>query len=237
MKNRSLRFYCFSPPVMAATFIIEASLLTYVLIRYKLNKFTRLVALLLFFLAAFQLAEYRVCEGNAAMAALWAKAGFVAITMLPPLGLHLALSIARRGLIALGVLAYVSAAGFIYLFVIASNTLLGQVCGGNYVIFQLDYTVGSFYYLYYYGWLLLTIALCTFFYLESKSAHVRKALKLLVVGYLLFLLPTAIINSYSPVTKAGVPSIMCGFALLFALILVFGVMPTVSKINHKYKKP
>lgn len=209
--------------------------MVYVLFRYKLNTLTRLVAALLFCLALFQLAEYKIC-GTHGNAEAWARAGFVAITMLPPLGLHLALYIIKRGWLVLNTLAYITAAGFIYLFTFGQHTFSGHVCGGNYVIFQLDYVVSNFYYFYYYGWLLITIMLCLQFYYESKQASVRKALKWLVIGYLAFLVPTTVINSYSPATKAGVPSIMCGFAVLFALILAIGVLPPASKAKPVKKK-
>ena len=62
-KFRKPKLYCFSPPVMIATFVIEVSLAIYTLWRYKLNPVTRLTVALLVCLAIFQLAEYNVCEG------------------------------------------------------------------------------------------------------------------------------------------------------------------------------
>lgn len=235
MKNRQLRFYCFSPPVMVATFIIEFSLLLYVMIRYKLNKYTRLIAALLLFLALFQLAEYKICTDLNADTDLWTRLGFVSITMLPALGMHLCLTIANRGWWALRILAYATTAGFIGLFAFGQQTFIGQVCGGNYVIFQLESAVSSLYYLYYYGWLLITIILAFYFYTQTGNKNIRRALKLLIIGYLVFLVPTTIINTYSPITKAGVPSIMCGFALIFALILAFRITPILSKDKLKNK--
>ena len=88
-------FGCFSPPVMIATFVIEIALAVYVNWRYKFNNITKLAISILFFLAVFQLAEYNVCEGSFGIDSLsWARVGYVAITMLPPLGFHLATRIA-----------------------------------------------------------------------------------------------------------------------------------------------
>ena len=62
-KKYQNKLFCFSPPVMIATIVIEISLLIYSVVRYKLNKLTRLVTLELLLLAVFQLAEFRVCRG------------------------------------------------------------------------------------------------------------------------------------------------------------------------------
>ena len=79
--------HCFSPPVMLATFLIEISLAVYVTWRYQLTAVTRLATAILFFLALFQLAEWNVCEGSFGIDSLgWSRLGYIAITMLPPLG-------------------------------------------------------------------------------------------------------------------------------------------------------
>ena len=102
--------YCFSPPVMIATFFIEIGLAIYVAWRYKLNEVTRLAVALLTFLAIFQLAEYNVCEGSFGINSLgWARLGYVAITLLPPIGFHLATKIAGQK--QYGLVAFAYAAG------------------------------------------------------------------------------------------------------------------------------
>src|SRR5437660_1161960 len=88
-KQPSTQFSCFSPPVMAATILIEISLAVYTVWRYKLNNLVRLAVAMLVSLAVFQLAEYFVCTGLGSMAAPWSRVGFVAITALPPLGLDI----------------------------------------------------------------------------------------------------------------------------------------------------
>ena len=88
MKRSKLNLYCFSPPVMIATFAIEIGLAVYALWRYKLNLISRLAVAILVCLAAFQLAEFNVCEGGWIDRELASRLGYVAITALPPLGLH-----------------------------------------------------------------------------------------------------------------------------------------------------
>ena len=75
---------------MLATLAIEIILAIHTMWRYKLNPITRIVVALLVCLALFQWAEYNVCEGTVLFDSVgWAKLGYVAITMLPPLGIHL----------------------------------------------------------------------------------------------------------------------------------------------------
>src|SRR5687768_2570427 len=90
MKKYTNKLFCFSPPVMIATFAIEIALAIYAVWRYKLNTISRLVVSLLVFLAIFQFAEYMLCGGFGVDGFTWSRIGYVSITMLPPLGLHLA---------------------------------------------------------------------------------------------------------------------------------------------------
>ena len=54
------RLYCFSPPIMIITFLLEMIFAVYVLYRYKLTPVSRLAVAILVALATFQFAEYNV---------------------------------------------------------------------------------------------------------------------------------------------------------------------------------
>lgn len=226
MKNKTT-FYCFSPPVMLATFLVESGLLLYVLWRYKLSPVTRVAAALLAFLATFQLAEYYVCSQTGTSAVFWSRVGFVAITLLPPLGIHLIHLISKKPERLLLYTAYVTAAVWALVFGASEWAFNGHVCSGNYVIFQLRPNVGLMYSIYYYGWLLAGVWLVSSFR-RSVPKKIRGELSWLVAGYFVFLVPTSIVNIVNRETLSGIPSIMCGFAVLFALILVFRILPTAS---------
>ena len=43
------------------------------------------------------------------------------------------------------------------------------------------------------------------------------------------MVPTTAVNLVSPATIDGIPSIMCGFAVLLAIALVAGVAPRILK--------
>jgi len=229
---RKRNMFCFSPPVMLATFAIEICLAGYMMWRYTLNRVSRLVVTMFGFLAIFQLAEYMVCGGMGMSANTWARIGYVSITMLPPLGVHLAYALAGKKNRAVVTGTYVAAAGFMSYFLLASDVFMGSQCLGNYVIFQLGTSAAHLYTIYYYGLLLFTIGL-SFQFANSAEDKAKRALHAFIAGYVLFMLPTTVVNTVSPSTIAGIPSIMCGFAVLLALVVSFWVMPLVGEQRER----
>ena len=231
---------CFSPPVMIATFVIEISLAIYVTWKYNLNAITRLAAAILFFLAVFQLAEYNVCEGSFGIDSLsWSRLGYVAITMLPPLGFHLATRLAGDRRTGLVTTAYMSAGLFAAFFTFSGTGLASSACLGNYVIFATAPMATSLYAAYYYGWLIVGTVYCLTMAARQSQRHHAAALRALALGYLAFILPTTAANIIDPATLAGIPSIMCGFAVLLAIVLAGEVLPqyyrqpTLSSLQQK----
>lgn len=222
-RRRDLKLYCFSPFVMLATFVVEIALALYALFRYKLNEVGRVAVITLVCLAIFQLAEYNVCEAGLVDSLTASRIGYVAITLLPPLGIHLAYALAKTKDRRLLLPAYITAAAFVTFFLLVGSALSGHTCLGNYVIFQMAPEAGWLYGLYYYGWMFAGIWLCL--KLVQAAPKVKKALYGLVVGYLAFILPTTTANFIDPQTIMGIPSIMCGFAVLFALTLAFWILP------------
>ena len=212
---------------MIATFVIEAILFLYTVMRYRMTPLGRIVATTLACLALFQFAEYKVC-GLDMSHALWSRVGFVAITMLPALGIHMIQEISGKGSRVITVSAYATSLMFAGTFGLNPSAFQGHVCAGNYAVFQLASPLGGAYFFYYYFWLLFGIGMA-WYYSNSVKANIRKALFLQIIGYASFLLPTGIVNALNPQTLEGIPSIMCGFAVTYALILVFGIVPSVLK--------
>lgn len=232
MSKTSTTLYCFSPPVMFATFLIEIGLFTYALWRYKMTTITRLVAAILLFLGVFQMAEYGVCEGFLGVpAGAWSRLGYAAITMLPVFALHLTLVLGRHKRPRMLMLAYVTGLSLVLVFGLLSQGAFNDVaCSGNYVIFKLLPPLSALYSVFYYGWLFVGLGL-SIAYSRLNKGKVREALWLQAVGYASFLLPTAVVNTLNPITVEAIPSIMCGFAVIYALILALGIMPLVAKKN------
>lgn len=217
-------FYCFSPPVMLATFVIEIALACYVLWRHRHHAVAQIIVGLLACLAIFQLAEFMVCEGTWLMDSLaWAKCGYVAITLLLPLGIHLIANISRDRRRWPYLSAYALAALFSSYFLLIPSVSYGQ-CLGNYVIFEHASDTVMWYALYYYGLLCAGVAYAL---LRARTAEqpVCQSLRWLAVGYASFIIPTTIANIIDPETIRGIPSIMCGFAVLLAVVLVVKVLP------------
>jgi hypothetical protein len=209
---------------MIATFLFETGSALYVIWRYKFNNITRLSSAILVVLALFQLAEYIVCNQASLV---WAKIGFAAITLLPALGLHLAASIAARKVVIVPA-AYVSSLLFICTFLFVGSVMGGQVCNGNYVIFEVLPHISSLFALYYYSWLIVGVGM-SIYWARGLARRRVIALHALAVGYLSFILPTTTVNLLDPTTVQGIPSIMCGFAVLLAAILTFRVVPNCAR--------
>ncbi|HWT56148.1 MAG TPA: hypothetical protein VN031_03925 [Candidatus Microsaccharimonas sp.] len=236
MSKQGVRLTCFSSPVMLATFAIETVLAMYTLWRYRLSALVRLVVLSLLALGFFQLAEYHVCTGGEGLsAATWSRAGFVAITLLPALGLHMLHVLAKKRVGWLIAVAYASMVSFVGYFLFETTAFKGYACTGNYVIFQIGRTPALWYALYYYGWLLMAFILGVRWanqLVAEQGREPRKRLEAvrgLMVGYLVFLVPTVIANTVNPETRRGIPSVMCGFAVLFALILTLYILPRLAQ--------
>ncbi len=223
MHKKGTLLYCFSPPVMLVTFVIEITLALYTLWRYKMNTIARLAALMLLFLAIFQVSEYMLCGGLGFTGVDWIRFGYVSITVLPPLGLHMAVILAgKKRFNWLVLTSYISAAVFIYFFVFVTKSLNGKDCMPNYAVFHVDHKLTDFYGLYYYGWLIVSSALGLYWAQNSKY---RRNLLGLVAGYGVFIIPSALVVILNPYTTQAIPSVMCGFAVLMAISLVVFVLP------------
>lgn len=230
LKPRAGTFYCFSPPVMIATFAIEIILAVHTLVRYTVSAVTRLAAAILICLAVFQLAEYNICEGALGLdGASWARLGFAAITLLPPMGVHLATKLANDKQPVLVAGAYATAAAFASYFMFVAHGLTGPACMGNYVIFEIAQGAGGLYTMYYYILLIVAVVYARYMAVRVKQAHKARALNALAVGYLAFMVPTTAINLLNPDTVSAIPSIMCGFAVVLALVLAGEVLPQFHK--------
>ena len=220
-------FYCFSPLVMAITVILELLLMAYLLATRKMNQSLGLILFIIFFLAMFQMAEYGICEQLGLDSTAWARLGFGAITLLPILGLHLVYSITNRHnplLLSFGYLLSIAWIGYF----IFGGILHQAVCGGNYVIFDVSEPQEGLYYVFYNSFLFIALVQAIRF-MSDSSSQIKNALKWLVIGYLSFIVPSIIVRLLSEQTGPGLPSILCGFAVMLAIILTVKVAPLISE--------
>ncbi len=221
MKNQfNEKLFCFTPEVMLATFLTEFFLAGYVFFRYRLTSFGRLIVTVLICLATFQISEYMVCGGFNAI--FWSKVGYTAITALPVLGLTIVSMVTGKN----NFLKFGYALMFLYIliFIFAPKAISGAVCEKNYLVFYTNQELSWTYSVYYFGFLVLAIWEAW----ESRNNSNRNLLTWIIAGYLSFMLPMGIVYILSPAARHAIPSIMCGFALIFAFILAF-------KVASKYK--
>ncbi|QQS19584.1 hypothetical protein IPL85_04915 [Candidatus Saccharibacteria bacterium] len=231
MKKRTT-FYCFSPPVMMATFLIEIGLAAWTLWRYKHTRLVKLVVLMLVCLAFFQLAEYNICESLFGLAGItWARLGYVAITALPALGIHMVTVLAGKKMPWLVAGSYAAMAVFMAYFLFSTQGLTASTCGGNYVIFKTDNKATSWYTLYYYGLELAALISAWSLGRSTKNPRKRHALYGVTAAYLMLILPVATVNIINPELIHAVPSIMCGFAVFLALTVTLYVLPRSAQIR------
>jgi hypothetical protein len=236
-KRSGTTLNCFSPPVMLATLTTETALAIYTVWRYKMTTAARLITTIFLALAAFQLAEYFVCTGYGLRAEQWSRLGFVMITLLPPLGLHLMHVLAKKPHRRLVAASYTTMVAYIGVFMFYHAAFNGHQCTGNYVIFQIGAQLGGLYSIYYFGWLATGIGLGAYWanQLMEKGHALKQQLESvrgLIVGYLVFLVPVALANTVRPQTRRGIPSIMCGFAVILAFILAAYILPRVGELKN-----
>ena len=214
---------------MIVTLLIELGLAIYVFFKYKHGLFGRVAAAILAALALFQLAEYQVCDNQDAV--WWSRFGLSVITLLPVLGLYLISLISQKQhFLRLG---YVVVTMFILYFLFVPKETISSLCAGNYVIFSGPQALYQFYAAYYFGFLIFGI----WESIETLNSGTHKALqavlKWIVIGYLSFMLPMGVAYAIYPPARYAVASIMCGFAVTFALILAFQIVPKYYKYSAK----
>lgn len=224
-------FYCFSPAVMLGTFIIELLLAIYIIFKQKVRTNIELLCVvILICLAGFQAIEFLLCRSSsAATKVMLAQIGLVFITLLPPLGLHLAHSLANIKLRWYVTVSYFMACGWIVFFSLYQGAVNAGYCEANYAVIDLPERVGFLWGTYYMGLLFIGVWEAYTFSRSKKFEKYRTALRYLVLGYLVFMVPAAVIRFIYPFTENGIPSIMCGFALLLAFTLTFLVIPSTRK--------
>lgn len=224
--KKSTTLMCFSPPVMLATMIFEVGAALYLFIRQKPSSRKALTIVLLLALAAFQLAEYMLCGGYGFDSVTWSKVGYVSITILPAAGLHVLHVVAGVRPRKLVQLAYTLMTGFIVSFLTVPGIFESHRCTGNYVIFEMNAQAISLYTGYYYSLLLTGVVMGTYWAAKISQKSLkgrlrRKQLGYHVIGYLSFMLPVIAVQSVNPQILQGIPSVMCGFAVFLAIMLIY----------------
>lgn len=230
--KRESKLYCFSPPVMIATCVIELGLAVYTFVRYAPSLLRTIVVVLLLCLASFQLAEFQICQGSASGILTWTKIGMAGISILPALGMHLIGSVTRKSpLIPFG---YACAVAFTFVFLFVPGATEGARCMGNYVILNVsDGWIGRVYEFYYLGFVGLAMLELVLRLRQrgrpNERGYSRRLIGFTLFSFLSFTVPMAIAAVTSAALRRATPSVMCGFALFFAVIVAVYVTPVYVK--------
>ncbi len=228
-QNKNI-LYCFSPPIMLATFIIEIILAIYTYLKIKPSRLKNIGVATLVLLALFQLAEFFVCSATGINGInIISRLGYISITLLPPLGLHLANEIGGRSKHWSTYLSYAMATGFILFFIIMPGSINDSICTGNYVIFRMLGFSNIVYGTYYFGLLLAILIISVNLASKTKNKNKKGALHWLIIATLSYTLPVALIYFLAPSAGSAIPSVMCGFAIIYAIILALKILPLASK--------
>ena len=231
-KDNSIKLFCFTPLVTLLTFFIELIFAIYVIIKYRMSLFGRLSALLLFLLAFFQLSEFIICKG--AYPLIWAEIAYLSTIFMPIIGIHLISLVTKKNIWTKIGYFFAIVISLIILFV--PNIFVGTSCPGNFVVFNLASFFSSIYFFYYSIFLLIGILMIFFYKIDIKNKK-NKIINWLLIGYASFIVPTFLIYVFEKITRLAVASILCGFAVLLAFILVFKILPEYKKFqNNKRKK-
>ena len=226
--------YCFTPLVTLGTFILEFFFGLYVIIRHRKTTFGKVAALGLFGLASFQLAEWMVCGAGSHMPDFWMRFGFVGTALLPAIGLNLVHLISDKKYKYLNFLGYIFAAIVCLLLIFQAGADLYFACMGKFVAFQLGTFTDKMYVFYY--MVILGIAIVLLLgNIFRKKQHMRLSM-IMLATLLVFIVPTYALYFFTVISGSSVPSIMCGFAIFAAVLLVAKLLPLYENECMKLSK-
>jgi len=214
---------------MLATFLVELGLATYTFFQSRKAHSDLGIVALLILLALFQLAEYQICAGSDPV--LWSRIGLLTITFLPVFGIYLINKLkAKTHFVKFGFFVMLI---FIAYFLFIPHSIGEAICGGNYIILNVNRGLYSFYGYYYFGFLLIGLwEAMEGIREDSKRKYTKRALYWFILGYLSFILPLSMVYVFIAGSRVAVASIMCGFAIIFAIILTFKIAP----VYYRYVK-
>ena len=172
-------------------------------------------------LAGYQLAEVAICA-DVATAGFLPRLAFIIVTWLPPLGLLLIAQLRRPRSRASYASAYgllAAAAGIFAWIVVDSSFATASVCNAVYARYSHVIPWFRVYAGYYWLGLLGMAVFSGYGALACQDERRKQQLTLLCGGTLAFTLPAMALSWYVPATRGALPSILCHFALLFAICL------------------
>jgi hypothetical protein len=211
---------CFSPIVSLTTAVIEFIIGTYILSKFK-TKSSKYWAFFIYLLGLFQLTEILMCSYGE----IYARIGFIIISVLPASGLHFFIKMSRKrfnGLYLYMPWTIISIFALFHPHFVLNNScnLIFDTVKTIFMDFSSNIILSILFYSYYFGFILLCGIIGYIKIKEQKSKKEKQKYKLLVYSILSSLIPALLLVIIFPSFGIMFPSIYCEFAVLFTIFAI-----------------
>ena len=223
--------YCFTPEVSLATFVIEIGFVLYTYLKFKATTFSRVCIGLLLCLGTFQAAEFMFCRS--ATPDIWPKIGYIATIFLPAFGMHMTSLLTNRAY-KITYAAYMLALGITIMALLYPLHYFIASCNIHYVDMWNKPPFNYLHNIYY-----IVFIFCAVYVLIHTILHRKKRREIevwLVISYAVFLIPTYALYFLRYIFHSAIPSVMCGFAIMTALIITLIILPMFYRAKKLEKK-
>lgn len=210
---------CFTPEISFATFAIEILLGIWILKKNPKKTLNQIGAVILFLLGVYQLTEFMLCTSGNPL--LWGKWAHLVYTFLPALSLHWVYTLMRKK-INLS-LIYSLPIAFSILTIATVNFVKSATCDRYFITVFYELSQLWFYsYVFYYGiFMIIALVVLIKALVNEKNKNQRNIYAWGLVGFLAVTAPVYVLVLLFPVLNISFPSILCEFALLFGIAVVY----------------
>jgi len=209
---------CFAPYVSLSTFVIEFLLAAFFLLKSPRDNLNRIIALMSLLLGFYQLNEFLICVSGVG---LFTRLAMMTAAVLPALGITYALIMFREKIkFRWHLLIYSPAIFFILMFGVFDYFKESAVCSSIFIQYPDAGLLGMFFGLYYLVYLVAGLIMFYFVASRVKSMYEKRLVHLGMLGIFMFTVPTFVFLLFLPALRIQFASVLCEFALLFAIELV-----------------
>jgi len=211
----------YSPILAVVTAAFEVTVAVWALRGPGERSIIRTTSVILLLLAAYQIAEVAICA-NVTAAGFTPRLAFIIVTWLPALGWLLIAQLLRRRSRTFTGSAYAmlaAAAGIVVWIVVDRSFASASVCNAVYARYTHAMPRFSVYSSFYCLGLLGMTVFSGYGAMTCRDPRRQRQLLAVFVGTVAFLALALLTSQFVPPARGALPSIMCHYALLFAVAL------------------
>lgn len=211
----------YSPILAIGTAVFEFTVAVWALRGPGRKPIIRTTSAILLLLAAYQIVEVLVCS-RAPMVGFMPQMAFIVVTWLPPLGLLLIaqLSPSQSQLnYAISYFMLAVALSLVIWIALDERFVTDSVCNVVYAKYSNPTPRLQVYSWFYWLGLLGMVVLPALGVRNSNDPDQQRLLRFVLIGSLGFIVPGVIVTHFVAPAQGALPSIMCHFALVFAIFL------------------